>query len=193
MSDIAATSPKPRFFSAPGVALGVYALLLAAGGAGLWNAWSDLADRSAEVVATEEQAARLRGRGLEDKRPISEVLGLAPGAAFLGGDKETVAAAELQKRVNDAVAAAGGTVASSQIDRGETKDGAANIALLVESEIDQPGLQKLLYTLESTTPFLFVDKLSARVRNDAGNGRAPAQPKLRVGFRVSAVWRSSGK
>jgi len=59
-----------------------------------------------------------------------------------------------------------------ELDGAEAKDG--YLGLTASIEVDQPGLQSILYEIEAGTPYLFVDKLSIQSPEDFGeqdNGR----------------------
>jgi general secretion pathway protein M len=62
------------------------------------------------------------------------------------------------------------------------------ISVIASCEVDQPGLQKLLYDLEAGTPFLFVDQLVVQSPVSAANSPAG---KLRLLIRVSGRWRGA--
>ena len=185
MSDAFASPSRQRGGLLRALALPLYIGLLAGGAWTIMSILDDLDARRESVKQGEEQLARLRAARGGDARQELERHGVAPGAAFLAGEKQPVAAAELQRRVATAVVAAGGNVVSSQYDKSETTGRTADVELNVECDIDQPGLRKLLYDLESTTPFVYVDKLNTRVRGEPGDRD---QPRLRVSLRLAAVW-----
>jgi len=70
------------------------------------------------------------------------------GSPFLEGQTVSIAEAALQQRVGGAVTAAGGNVLSSQVEPegGETRKD--YLTLIASCDIDQQGLQPLLYDLE---------------------------------------------
>jgi general secretion pathway protein M len=62
------------------------------------------------------------------------------------------------------------------------------LSILVSCEIDQAGLQKLLYDLEAGMPFLFVDQLAVQAATSAsGSGSG----KLRTLLAVSGQWQET--
>jgi general secretion pathway protein M len=187
-SDSAVIAKGTRAFPIPGLALVIYALLLIGGLLVIWTTYMEIASRATEVATIEEQVERLRTR-LDVGNDQSQFYGFKASDGFLSGDKLTVAAAELQRRVEATIATAGGSVISSQMELGEEKSQTANIGLSIECQINQEGLQRMLYDLESTTPFLFIEKLDVRTRDDSQT----AQPsgRLRIAIRVAAIWRGS--
>lgn len=58
--------------------------------------------------------------------------------------------------------------------------------MIASCEIEQVGLQPLLYDLEAAMPFLFVDQLTVQApTSSAGEG------KLRILLAVSGQWRGA--
>lgn len=107
------------------------------------------------------------------------------GSPFLEGATVTVAGAGLVQRVAGAVTKVGGSVLSTQVDLqgNESKAGFVNVA--ASCEVDQPGLQQLVYDLEAGLPLLFVDQLVVQAPPavvSTGEGR------LRVLLTVSGQW-----
>ena len=168
MSDTAAKSSLAR--ATPALALVLYVGLAIAGLMTILFDWQDLRARQESVAATRDRAALFSARG-GPARPDAPPDDLPRGGAYLAGDRLSVASADLQKRVSTAVAQAGGSVLSSQLERQEAKDQDTGVELNVECDIDQPGLQRLLYELESTGPFLFVEALNIKTRKDRKSTR----------------------
>jgi general secretion pathway protein M len=150
---------------------------------------SDIVAHRQALAQTSDLLDQLRGR-----RPrggaASTLAAEHPGTPFLEGPTVTVAGATLLQRVAMAIGNVGGTIQSSQVDVSgtEVKDGL--LGLVVSCEMEQPGLQKLLYDLEAGMPFLFVDQLDVQVpqataANESGTGR------IRVVLSVSGQWQGS--
>jgi general secretion pathway protein M len=79
-------------------------------------------------------------------------------------------------------------VLSSQVDLQGTQAKAGFLSIIASCDIDQVGLQKLLYDLEAGQPFLFVDQLSVQAPASlsfSGEG------KLRVLLSVSGQWQGA--
>jgi len=82
----------------------------------------------------------------------------------------------------------GGNVLSTQVELKGTQSKAGFISLLASCEIEQVGLQQLLYDLEAGMPFLFIDQLvvqAASTQSSSGGG------KLRILLSVSGQWQSA--
>jgi general secretion pathway protein M len=135
----------------------------------------------------------------EGRRPAAaggEAAGVAApaGSPFLQGETVTVAGAALLQRVTSAVRKLGGKVLSSQVDLQGSEPGgqskAGFLSVIANCEIDQPGLQKLLYDVEAGMPFLFVDQL---VVEAPGSVAESGDGKLRVLLTVSGQWQGQGR
>ena len=66
---------------------------------------------------------------------------------------------ELLQRVTAAVTKFGGNVLSSQVDLQGTQSKSGFLTVVASCDIDQSGLQQLLYDVETSVQFLFVDQL----------------------------------
>jgi general secretion pathway protein M len=106
---------------------------------------------------------------------------------FLGGRTMTIAGATLEQRIKDAVERSGGVLTSSEVesDSPDAKDGF--VRLTASIEVDQPGLQTILYEIEAGTPYLFVDKLSIQSPEAFGDQELG---HFRMTLAVVGQWRS---
>jgi hypothetical protein len=89
--------------------------------------------------------------------------------AYLPGRNDIEAAAALQEWVKSAIEGAHGELRSTQVlpaQAVETKAPLRLIALRIEFKIDINGLQNVLYALETSDPYLFIEKLGIQ-RHDA--------------------------
>ena len=144
----------------------------------LWMMGSTIA----AVLAQREQydgattlLAQIEARKSPSVRGGANDASVPSGSPFLEGATVTVAGAGLVQRVAGAVTKVGGSVLSTQVDL----QGSASC------EVDQPGLQQLVYDLEAGTPLLFVDQLVVQAPPavvSTGEGR------LRVLLTVSGQW-----
>ena len=135
---------------------------------------------AAETLATFE---RRKENGTSDSAPI----GQPAGSPFLEGPTVTVASAALLQQLTAALTRAGGSVISSEVDNqfAQSKDGFVRIR--ATGNIEQTGLQQLLYDLESGMPFVFVDQFSARMEVEGKKDGL-----MRVSLGVTGLW-SAGK
>jgi len=129
---------------------------------------------------------------LEGRKPAGRGQGAGvagpAGSPFLEGATVTVAGAVLLQRVTAAVTKFGGNVLSSQVDLQGTQAKAGFLSVIASCEIDQPGLQQLLYDVEAGMPFLFIDQLVVQAPSSFGTS---TEGKLRVLLTVSGQWKDS--
>jgi general secretion pathway protein M len=148
----------------------------------------DILDHQRGLAQTSDLLDQLRGRKARGGG-ASSLAAEHPGTPFLEGPTVTVAGATLLQRVAVAVGNVGGTIQSSQVDVLGTQAKDGFVGLVVSCEMEQPGLQKLLYDLEVGMPYLFVDQLDVQVpqttaANESGTG------KIRVVLGVSGQWQA---
>jgi general secretion pathway protein M len=180
-------NPRPLASqSRPGLALVGYVLALI-GLAGLvWLGATSLAVRFSQLAAARELLIRMEAAG-RSATPGDEGAQAVSGSPFLEGQTVTLAEAALQRRVGSAVTAAGGNVLSSQIEpQGETRKD--YLTLVASCEIDQQGLQPLLYDLEAGMPFLFIDQLVLQAPQAVGGEEGG---RLRLLISVSGRWQGA--
>jgi general secretion pathway protein M len=148
------------------------------------SSFTDLLNQRAEVSGSRAMLEQLEGRKPPTRGQGAAVAGPA-GSPFLEGATVTVAGAALLQRVTSAVTKLGGNVLSSQIDLQGTQAKAGFVTIIAGCDIDQPGLQQLLYDLEAGQPFLFVDQLSVQA---PASFTSSGEGKLRVLLSVSGQW-----
>jgi general secretion pathway protein M len=171
------TAPLP----AVSLYLGVMALLLFVIGGCL----TDILDKRADVSASAAMLDQFEG-----SRPVAirgQAAGVpAPsGSPFLEGASVTVAGAALLQRVSAAVTKLGGNVLSSQVELQGSQSKAGFLTIIASCDIDQPGLQQLLYDLEAGMPFLWVDQLVVQA---PASSTTTGEGKLRILLTVSGQW-----
>lgn len=168
----------------PLVAIVVFVLLFALSLGSIGLNLMDLRQRRRDLADAEQLLVQLKAR----RGPAGAAGATRVGSPFLEGPTVTVAGASLLQRVAGAIAQAGGTMQSSQVDvGGQGRDGV--VALLVNGEIEQQALQKLLYDLEGGMPFLYVDQLDIQMPQGNAAGEAPAAVgRLKVMIGISGRW-----
>ena len=149
---------------------------------------TDLLNRRAAVAASAAMLDHFEGRGTPSVHGSSPDVTAPSGSPFLEGATLTVAGAVLLQRVTGAVTRLGGSVQSSQIDLQGTESKNGFITMIASCDIDQPGLQRLLYDLEAGMPFLFVDQLA--VQSQSG-GATTSEGRLRILLAVSGQWQGA--
>jgi len=142
----------------------------------------------AEVASSAAMLEQLDGRRPAAARGQPSDVSMPAGSAFLEGATVTVAGAALIQRVAGAVTKFGGNVLSTQVELKGTQSKAGFLSILASCEIDQVGLQQLLYDLEAGMPFLFIDQLIVQAPStlsSSGSG------KLRIVLAVSGQWQGA--
>ena len=110
------------------------------------------------------------------------------GSAFLEGATVTIAGAALIQRVAGAVTKVGGSVLSTQLELKGTQSRAGFLSILASCEIEQVGLQQLLYDLEAGMPFLFIDQLVVQAASTPSSSETG---RLRILLAVSGQWQGA--
>jgi general secretion pathway protein M len=155
-----------------------------------WLALASLAGDYADYASAGDLLARLEGR--KPSTGASGVGSSVPGSPFVEGPTVTIAGAALQQRVVEAVGKAGGSVLSSQIELQGPEAKHGYVGLSVSCEVDQDGLQHLLYDLETGMPFLFIDQLVVQVPQSTGAIGAETGPaRMRLQVDVSGQWQGT--
>jgi len=167
-----------RLLSRPPLALACYLGMMILLVFVIGSSISDRLSQRAEVAA-----------GSARRGQVAATTGPA-GSPFLEGATVTVAGAALLQHVTSAVTRLGGNVLSSQVDLQGTQSKNGFLTIIANCDIDQSGLQHLLYDIEAGMPFLFVDQLS--VQAPAGF-TSSGEGKLRVLLAVSGQWQGSTK
>ena len=175
-----------KFVSQPLVAAALYAAVVSALAFVVASCVSDIMSQHADVAASAAMLEQLEGR-----KPLAHSrepgTGAPAGAPFLEGTTVTVAGAVLLQRVSAAVTKLGGNVLSSQVELQGSQSKAGFLSIIASCEIDQPGLQRLLYDIEAGMPYLFIDQL---VLQSPPNFAASGEGRLRVLLTVSGQWQN---
>ena len=147
---------------------------------------ADVLSQRAEVTASTTMLEEFEGRRPTAARSEAGGVTAPSGSPFLEGATVTVAGAALLQRVTGAVTKLGGSVLSSQVDLQGTEAKAGFLSVIASFEIDQPGLQQLVYDVDAGMPFLFIDQLVVQAPSNFG---ASTEGKLRVLLTVSGQWK----
>ncbi|TCQ11388.1 type II secretion system (T2SS) protein M subtype b [Rhizobium sp. PP-F2F-G36] len=146
----------------------------------------------AEDRLTVEEATRQAATLERRLASIPASTGDTTPSLTIEGPSRTAAIARLQQSILDAIVAAPGRIietaaSESTLAEGEGSD---EIAVTTTFDIDNDGLLRLLYQLESGLPLMTVESLSIRRLPDA-EGESPgdnAQIRLRVDMAIGARW-----
>jgi len=170
----------------PAASLALYCGLILAFGATVWFSVTSVLDERTNLAASQDILQQI-----ERRRPAADAAGgpagaIPAGSPFLGGETITVGGAALLQRVAGSITRLGGSIQSSQVDVQGPRSKDGYITLLINCELEQASLQKLLYDLEAGMPFLFVDQLVVTPSQDSGNERTM---RLRLLIAVTGQWR----
>lgn len=114
----------------------------------------------------------------------------ATGAGYLAGDSETLVAAALQERLKAAVTQTGGRLNSTQVIATSSQAKTHRVAVRGQMQMSLAALQRVLYALESGSPYLFIDNLDVRpMVGPRGPQRADDDGMLDVHFDVYGYMR----
>jgi general secretion pathway protein M len=170
----------------PIVALSLYGVLFCLFGFVIWSSVADIVDRQQAVAMEARVLERFEKLGVRTGGVAD--LSNSGGSPFVEGTTVTVAGAALLQRVASAIAKYDGNTLSSQIELNGNRSKAGFVSVVVTCDIDQSGVQKLIYDLEAGMPFLFVDQLI--VQTPAVSTIAPGG-KLRLLVGVSGQWQGA--
>jgi len=182
------TASKKAITTSPILAAAIYVGLVVVPLFTVVTSIADVVGQRDEVASASAMLEQLEGRRPAAVRGPSGDVTMPSGSAFLEGATVTIAGATLLQRVAGAVTKFGGTVLSTQVELKGTQSKAGFLSILVSCDIDQGGLQKLLYDLEAGMPFLFIDQLVVQTPStpsSSGGG------KLRILLAVSGQWQGA--
>ena len=149
----------------------------------LTAAYGMLADRQAQLESLTENLARLKaitelGQQASTASRSEDAAALARD--FLVGSQDSIITADLQNRIRALTAANGVEFNSSSTQPPRTIDGITYLGLRVLVRGQVRDLQRVLHTVESESPLLFVSRINMRVdawpmrSNDPNVNGAPA-------------------
>lgn len=179
---------RKTFATSPWVAAVAYAGLVFALLFMVVTSVADMFGKRDEVGSSAAMLEQLEGRKPAAARGQASDVSMPSGSAFLEGATVTIAGAALIQRVAGAVTKFGGNVQSTQVELKGTQSKAGFISILASCEIEQAGLQQLLYDLEAGMPFLFIDQLVVQAPSTQSG---PGGGKLRILLSVSGQWQSA--
>jgi general secretion pathway protein M len=115
---------------------------------------------------------------------------LNPGRFYLRNTNPVLAAAEIQENAKHLIDANGGKLLSMNILPPQEEGQLVRVGVNVQLTVGLDGLEKLLYGLETATPYLFINNLSIRAINAYMPPNAPPQPlQLQVQFDLTGYVR----
>lgn len=169
-------------------------LLLAAGGA--FAGIGVLETRKIELDAMQTQLDNLKRR--RPPAPAKDSTLKLSVKPFLSEESVALAANALQRRVVGLIEETDGKLITVGVDPPVTGDEelARRVSVQVTAELTNEGLQKVLYEIEKSVPFVFVDSLGVS-RKETGNGTESAEtqgePHLSVSLSVTGYRRKGSQ
>ena len=117
----------------------------------------------------------------------------ADNAKLIEASSLSIASATLQKVVKEIILGSGGTIKSQRINKMEDFGPFKVITVSIDTEIPDAGvLGDILYSIETSTPYIVVKELDVRVRKARRRrGKQTEQDKLTIKLDLSAL--SAGK
>jgi general secretion pathway protein M len=124
---------------------------------------------------------RLNGRMRGAQRTVLADVPSHPRAVFHEGESAAIAHATLLQRAAQIIARAGGTLYSSEVQADLPQEKSKSIKVTTVLEIDQGGLQAMVYNIETSEPLLFIESMLI-------NTPPGGEKKLRVVMQISGQW-----
>jgi general secretion pathway protein M len=163
-------------------ALGVLLLTCLLGIIFSLQSWSSAAS---ELSERREALSRLEARA-RSGITASRKTGAAPAAAFLDAATPGIATAQLQAHLSRLAGTHRAKLISYGAEPAQREDAAEFVRVQATVEIAHSALQALLYEVESSTPYVFIDSLTVA---PPGTQRPGADPTLRLTLGLHALWR----
>jgi hypothetical protein len=130
------------------------------------------------------------------KLPVVAAPASSDEAVFLEGANYALAANTLQQHTVEMIEQSGGKLVSVSVETpAATEQTSRRVIVQTRSELDNDGLQSLLYGLESGRPLVMIDSLNIRRAAQADNLKLDAKqsPRLTVELRVVGFYRKAAK
>lgn len=169
------------------IALSVAFALIALCILGTWFAVAARDDALQELAERQAQLAQIETAQTRRGTTVAATPVNAPEAAFLNASTAALAGAQLQANLTRLVAAQHANLASSGILDSPRAEAGEVVRLQVSFDMGLIALQKLLYEIETRTPYIFVEALAIQPRD--GMQMADGEPLLHVTIGVRALWR----
>jgi general secretion pathway protein M len=113
------------------------------------------------------------------------------GLGSISAPTETVAASQLHQIILKALQEVGGAVHSIQAEptTDTIGDGLRRLNAQIDFDSSINSLQKLLFNLETRTPFIFVDSIVVQSSSTGGSNSTSKEALLRVTLVTSSYWK----
>ena len=167
-------------------------------GAMIWTAWSFvlspaltvLSDRSDRIEDMQFQLNRLEAIGARGDSALpklaAQIRSIASRGQTLNEASESLANANLQSRLNRLVRAKGATLRSIRsVPTTNPEDGLVRLAVAMEVTGELDSIQAVVHAVESSVPYLFVEKLTLSPSRRSGQATTL---ELEADFELSAYY-----
>ncbi len=152
----------------------------------LWARYQTLAPRIAEQQAQVQRYQRLAARAPQLKARLDMLRNDPRFTTYLvSGASGALAAASLQQRLQELAQAQRGNVLSTRVGKPEADGDFELVTLNARLQIDLPGLQALLFNLETQPPYLLVRNL--HVYRQLGRRNTAASDQLDVQLDIDGL------
>ena len=121
----------------------------------------DIDDARFEVSRYQRMAADLSNLKQQES-VLSKRKPLAP--YLLPGNNRSLAAANMQRRLQSLVKQNRGRILSTRVLKHKTAGTFEQVSLNTRFQLSVTGLQKVLYTLETATPYMFVEQINVTAK-----------------------------
>jgi hypothetical protein len=182
-----------KYQAALSVAVALLAVLMI-GGTVLFM-WSLVGANKSEIEARQTELEVFKRRA-NPGSPAASVAANTPVIdPFFAGGAFALAANQLQQRVVRLIESSGGKLVTVGIDPPVTADDETGRRVVVQAvaELSNEGLQQVLYQLEATPPFVFIESLlvtrAAQRGTAADTEAAAASTRLSVDLRAAGYFR----
>jgi len=174
------------------ICVGSLALLLLACAFAVGSSLQARSEAARELAERRDTLAHLLARARSGAEARGRTGGTAPAAAFLDASTSGLAAAQLQAYLSQVAAGRSATLISYGVEPARREDAPDSLRVQANLDVSQKAIQDLLYQLESQTPYVFVDAISAQPVGTAAL-RAAQDATLRITLNLRALWRRGAR
>ena len=162
-------------------------LLLAIFALPVWLVHRHYDDALEEIEKRLTRYERLSATRPQLQAKLEAVRALNSRKYFLKASAASLAAAEIQERAKNFVEANGGRPISVQVAAPKDDGRFKQVTVTVQLNANITALRKILYAIESSEPYLFVDNVMIRSQVPPGFKASPGfEPEMFIQFDVSA-------
>ena len=192
---------KSETFAHPAVrraaALGILAAVAFAIYAGFVAPVIDGAAAEREAQASLQSALERYTHAASDLPTLEQKLAELEGEAgtdssYIDAPNETLAAAAIQSRIKSAVVESGGKLQSVEVLRPVSDGALQKIVVRARVAVELPGLQRVLFDLNETSPTLYFESLDIARAEATVRDATDRQARLDVDFTVYGYLRRPG-